>query len=304
MSRRRLPLRDGVRSPESEYGTPKVEIDRGLKYLVPVRPPSAVTIKPVRERWTSDREYFLAPNGDDSRSGTSFAQAWATPIFAHENLLWNHDIAGYNVFLRFAPGTYTGVRGQLAAWGQLVGQETPFNYNWTGVFGNPSAVKLQGFGFHAHDTCQLLITDVEISTNQTGCLGTFAGLLMFGRVRFVNVPGRYHIWARELGCMVAIDSYEIAGSARAHAFAFNRGSIMVSNKVTIAPGVSFDAAFAMPQSGIIDYTGATFSGSFQGRRYACTDGGAVRTGTGNPNFFPGSIPGTTSIRGVTTGFYS
>lgn len=274
-------------------------------FLPPTRPPPpAVQRKAVRERWTGDREYFLSPTGSDSNTGRSKSSPWATPIFAHETLLWNHDLAGYAATIRFAPGVYQGERGQLKAWGPLVGQGAVEDYAWSGVAGNPGAVKLNGFGFHAHDFAKFLVTDVEISTSETACLGSFSGILKFARVRFSDVGRCFHLWSRERGIIDAAGDYTIAGSASCHAYAFNRGSIMLPAKITIAPEVAFDLAFAVTQSGGVDLSGARLAGSFDGQCYRCADNGSVRTGTGDPNFIPGTIPGVTTIGGVISGFYS
>ncbi len=266
-----------------------------------------VPVALVRDRWTSDREYFIAPRplGDDNNSGTNPGQPWATPIYAHGNFLWNHDFAGYDCFVRFAPGTYTGDQGQLKAWGMPLGTQDEGNYQWTGVFGDPSAVKLMGYGFHSYDGCMMWLKDVEITTTEVACLGAFLGMLEFFRVRFGNVPGRYHMISDVLGFIMTMDGYSIVGNANRHANVTNGGYIGIKNQVTISPNLSL-GYFALAQNGVIDMYGARFAGnSFKGIRYKCMEGGTVRTGTNNPLFIPGSAAGsTTGPGGVVTGFYS
>ncbi len=260
---------------------------------------------PTRERWTSSRQYFLSPTGSDSNNGRSHLSPWATPAFAHEYLQRNHDINGFNAIIRFAPGTYTGVRGQLTAHGPLIGQQDEGNYNWRGVSGDPGAVKLMGAGFHAYKFAQFNLIDVEISTNQMACISSQScALIEIYRVRFPNVGNRYHMWSRGQGYILAMDKYQITGSAARHANTTNDGYIGLQQQITISPGVRMSGAFAFTQSGTIELSGATLIGSFTGQRFRCLDGGSVRTSSGDPLFIPGTIDGVTSVNGVITGFYS
>ncbi len=258
-----------------------------------------------RERWTGSRNYYIAPNGDDANSGTSPANAWATPAYAFAFLQRNHDMAAYNAYIRFSPGTYVGPRGQLKAFGLIPGQQDEGNLIFQGLSSDPGAVKLQGYGFHACDHAMFWLNDCTISTNQLACVGSFGfGLVEIARVRFANVGSLYHMWSQQQGYIVQLDDYEITGSAARHAYAFDGGFIGLPEGIKISPGVKMTQAFALAQSGTIDLTGATFTGSFSGQRFRCLDGGAVRTGTGNPNFIPGTIAGSTGSGTTITGFYS
>ena len=76
----------------------------------------------------------------------------------------------------------------------------------------------------------------------------------------------------------------------------NGGEIVLApTTITVVGNPTFQAfAYAANLGLIFTISGATFSGSAQGSRFAQSSGAVIQSAGGGPNFFPGSTAGTTS----------
>jgi len=93
--------------------------------------------------------------------------------------------------------------------------------------------------------------------------------------------------------------FTISGSASAIAFLTRSNSVTsIANSAVTITGTPALGTFATVQtSGVFNATGATFSGSATGTRYAATSNGVVETNGAGATFLPGSVAGTTATGG-------
>lgn len=226
---------------------------------------------------------------------------YATIPLAYAHAVADLDFGGQAVKIKVANGAYTATLNVTQPWtggGSLTIEgdtATPSNVTWTTTAGHnvditanlPGVFTVQGF---KHST----ITSGNVFQHSGG------GLFQYGACEFAACVNN-HVFCRSPGSnIVPISSYSISGGANTHLIANNGGTIRNVSliTVTVSGTPAFGTAFAFSTNvASILANLLTFSGAATGMRYSSNGNSVIFTNNGGPNWFPGSIPGTTGSGG-------
>ncbi len=252
--------------------------------------------KVLRFKLFQDTTYYVSPTGSDAADGLTPATAFATGQAA-----WNKaitiDLNGYNLTIQFANGTYTQ---------PIVCAGIPLGFGATNsitLLGNATTPSLATFSV-TNGTCVLASNGANVNVRGVGLqatgpagqevgYGLYAGqssTITYSSVIF-GPCNNAHI--RSGGLISSGGApYTISGSAGSHIYA-NTGDISIANSAISLTGTpAFSNAFALNLMGQIVAGGVAFSGTATGKRYDVSANGVTFTGSGSPNYFPGSVAGT------------
>lgn len=258
-----------------------------------------------REVLTANRTYYVRADGSDSNTGLVNTSGGAfLTVQKAINVVAALDISTFNVTIQVGDGTYTGTCVINGAW---VGSGTvTINGNAT----TPSNVILQTTA-NANGVIQctnggrITVTNFKVTATGGIGLGLFAdtkGSIAFGGIEFGTCTN-YQMDVRGGAKITYIGSgnMAISGGGQYHALCESGSSINISGPtVTITGTPAFSAAFVGTGrgGGLIEYYGATFSGSATGKRYDVQALGQIFSNGGGASYYPGSIAGTANALGV------
>lgn len=251
-----------------------------------------------RELLTGPRTYYVRPDGSDTNNGLSDTPGGAFKTIQRAIVaVYGLDLAGNDVLIKVAAGTYTGnislsvpaLGGKLVIEGDT---STPSNvvisHNGYGAFevSNNASCTVRGFRIiNAHAIGQ-------------GMLATSGATINFNNIEFAAC-GRAHLEALSGGLFNVTGNYMISGAAPIHVFCNNGGSFVLSSRtVTITGTPAFSNAFVSATDlSLATVASATFVGSATGRRYSVAFNSVIKTNGGGETYLPGNTAGLASTGG-------
>lgn len=256
------------------------------------------------EKLTANRTYYVRTDGDDANDGlaNTAGGAFLTPAKA-ASVASSVDKNGFNIYIQFAAGTYTGAIDLFDhdGPGEIILQGDPLD---------PSAVTLNNT---VADTTTIRIVnetrywirDLTLNNAGTGygfCLmGTNLGGCFIDNVRFGNAPVGHilsdtngFIGVADIDNLISGIGYTIFGNASCHVL-LTAGGVYRPNGCTITlSGVrAFSTAYLCAETGgIADIPGVTYIGTATGKKYQFGSNVSVRIDNNDLSLLPGDLVGT------------
>lgn len=257
----------------------------------------------TRRRLTAPLDLYVAPTGSDTNDGLTPGTAFATPQAAWNYIMTRLDLGAQTVTVHLADGTYA----YLYMYGQPVGAQNPYAITFTGNAANPAAVIIAGNNVPAISLVNTTAIFSHLTVQATSIDGNGLRVFQGAEAYFADLHfgpcGGAHIVSAFGGIAVATGAYSIVGGAPAH-FQVSNGGFMTPAggaanppfAISLVGTPAFSSAFAaVDTGGLINFgrAGYSFTGSgATGKRFTADTTGIIRTASGGPNFFPGSIAGT------------
>ncbi|MGQ4272471.1 DUF2793 domain-containing protein [Terrihabitans sp. B22-R8] len=250
----------------------------------------------VRERFTSDRGFFVRTDGDDGNDGTADSpeRAFATLQHAYDVIARRYDLAGFTAVITLGEGIFAGLN--VAS-------------GWTGggtfvVQGAGAGATVLSAGAHLIAWSVPLPGDVQLSgmrlttTGEGDCLrGDAPGVIRFRDVDFAGCAGRHVAMTAPGARAMASGDYRISGGAVRHWSADAGASISVQGKALMLAGSPAFTSFAEAiNGGTLIVNGNSFSGAASGARYLVAANAVIRAGAGS-GYLPGSGLGSAQAGG-------
>lgn len=259
----------------------------------------------------ANRTYYVRKNGNDSNTGLTddAAGAFLTAGRAFNAIYESTDSRTFSNSIIVRSGTYSeGIN--LTGLPANSGSRTALRYPifLIGDTATPSNVVIDGGGSHCvfvSGGARLDIHGFKLApanpASNAYCISTIdAGTQVnYGNLNFgaTNVD---HVTSTG-GSVVLFDAnYTISGGALNHWHATEGGMIKSTGNpitITLTGTPNFPGQFAGCAWSNIFCPSITFVGAATGRRFLTHHGGAIRTGTDNKNYLPGSIPGIQAAGG-------
>jgi Protein of unknown function (DUF2793) len=265
-----------------------------------------------REMLSANRTYYVRTDGSDSNNGLANTSggAFLTIQKAIDTIANGIDLAGYNVTIQVAAGTYTGAVAVSAPWVgtgnvSLLGDTTtPSNVVLSPASGAAVTVGVSSSSSAGSNAARLLLGGFKITTTNANAIAAFEGSLVsvIGKMDFGATGTAAQISASRGSAVYLNSGYTISGSAALHWSAANHGRVICNSQtVTLSGSPVFSAGFAKAnrQAQIIcignTFSGATGSSSL---RYALLTLGLLDTNAAGATYLPGDTSGTNDGTGV------
>jgi hypothetical protein len=262
-----------------------------------------VKIADVRERLTANRTYYVRTDGSNSNNGLSNTAggAFLTVQRAVDVILATLDLAGFNIEIQVADGTYTGATtvstpqvgaGLITIRGNAT---TPSNVVLQFTAASDTAVVT------AKNAAVLSVKDVKLVN--TGGVGAAPLLLASkgGVITFQNIDcgqAVQQLRAEDGGRLECIGNYVISAGAASHWVVVNAQIRVQSKTITIVGTPAFTTFFAdAARIGLMLVNANTFSGSATGARYSIVENSVIMTGGAGATYLPGNAAGSTATGG-------
>lgn len=235
-----------------------------------------------REYLTSDRTYYVRPDGNDSSDGgaDSSASAWLTPQHAYNVIRNTLDIPfGKTVAVEIS-GSHT--QGVLADNRHVGGGTVVFR--GSGIIDSPT------YAFAAFAGADIVVDGLEVRAAQHGLYTKWGGIIHHQNMIF-GACGVGHQTVSFQGVIVADGDYEIAGNAAYHVYAHD-GAIRNENVAVTITGTRTFNRFAYAAEGKFNYFGSTYSGKENviGQKFVASAGGIIQ-GDQDRHYLPGNVAG-------------
>lgn len=260
----------------------------------------------VRTPLTAATTYYVSNVGSDANNGLTSGTAFASVQRAWDIIQKTKDLAGYQVTVQVADGTYSA--GVLAI-GPVVGSPGNINLPAPVLFvGSTSAIINVSAGscFVVSNGATLGVQGFTLNASGTtggqgaGIYAANLGMIRFSGTKFGNCDTA-GIRTSGNGVIVCDGNYQIAGAGQAHIFSQNGGNVYfnAANTTVTAPSAcSYSVAFAWAQAGQIYVTSVSFPGSnVTATRYNVALNGVINTNGGGTNYLSGSAAGGASSGG-------
>ncbi|MDR1396990.1 MAG: hypothetical protein LBJ14_04600 [Desulfarculales bacterium] len=253
----------------------------------------------VRLALTADVDYYVSPDGDDSKDGLSSGTAWASVKHALEYCYYKLDPGLYTATINVAAGTYN--EGLIILQGGLthLRLQPASRSNVKLVGAGKTSVIIKGMIVLSRGCliAENLTVDCSSIQNITPyCFRAESSMIATNNVNFklandggvilstiasnVSVGG---VCAISGGQSNLVDIFAAVYFSR---FSFGgNGSIAYSGQSCIRAHI-----FCTHHSNM-DLGSTTFSGSVTGSRYQCNVNSFINTGGGGANYLPGTIAG-------------
>jgi hypothetical protein len=220
----------------------------------------------------------------------------------------NVDFAGQTVTIQLADGTYTE---GLVASGTPIGATVQGPLIINGNLSNPAAVVIDVVGqssIAAQAGASLTVQGLTVISTQSGGsagygLAAVYGASIFFRSINFGACSDAHCYAAGNGLIAAFDNYEINGQSQFHGLGEPGGDFQMSSQgspaivVTLVGTPNFSGAFVAASGGSVVAPVNTFVGGSTGPRYLAVLNGVIDTQGRGPNYFPGSVAGSTQTGG-------
>ena len=261
---------------------------------------------------TAARTYYVRSDGSDGNNGLANTSggAFLTIQKAINTVANDIDLAGYNVTIQVAAGTYTGAVTVSAPWVgagnvTLLGDTTtPSNVVLSPASGSALIVGVQATSTTGSNGARLLCGGFKVTaSNVTAIICAEGSMLTFtGKMEFGAAGTGAHIGCLRGSAVYFFADYTISGSAAIHWNTNNNSRIFCTSRtVTLSGSPVFSAGFAkaIRQAQII-CSGCTFSGSSgsSSLRYALLTQGLIDTAGAGATYLPGDTAGTNDGTGV------
>jgi hypothetical protein len=268
---------------------------------------------------TGDLSMFISPTGSDANN-CLVGNPCQTPQRAIDLLRDQYDLAGFQVTIQLASGSYSSVRLR----GRLVGQQSPASLTIHGNSSSPTSVQMADLSVPTN----LFETGAGTALYASwGALVTVDGVTLIGghrdmwannhaEIRFLNIvfggsgATDTHLAASHGAILRARGNYTVTGNAsRSHALAADGGEIMLSdvNAPEISPIITFSGnpsvgiTFEAQRRGeiLVQSSQTTLNGTVVGQKFSVDTLGLLWTnGSGGTGYIPGTIGGTATNGGI------
>lgn len=262
---------------------------------------SGDTLSTQRELLTANRSYFVRTDGSDSNTGLANTSGAAfLTIQQAINVACGLDLGIFSVTINVADGTYTGANtlGSYLGVGpiSIVGNtSSPGNVIISTTSANCfSATAVIGEWVINGMKCQTTTAGTGIAVNTNS-------FVRLSNLFFGTVPSNSsHILVTDGGIVIVDTGYTISGGAGVHLQCTRNGSISKGSNftVTLTGTPAFSTYAIATVLSIIQFNGATFSGSATGTRYAVNSNSVIDTNGAGANYFPGSGAGSAANGGL------
>ena len=290
-------------------GGPVLHIDRSTGLTTILADPTAnlgIATKQyvdskARDRLTAARTYYFRSDGNDANNGLSNSAggAFLTSQRAVDTIVNTVDVAGFTVTIqRGNAAPYSGgcIFTPWVGGGTIV-------YDGAGqVFTATSAEVAIMHGVCPGEVYVQNMT-VQTVTSGSGIKNEGCGIVRIGAGIVFGACATDHIRLEGPNAVIyAQNNYSITGGAQYHvrsghgAF-YQNGNASLVFTVTGNPTFSGAFAYAQDRSGINYWGGAAFSGTAVGPKYLIS-GAAVIVANNDPNFFPGTVAGSSGSGGI------
>jgi hypothetical protein len=261
-----------------------------------------------REMLAADRTYYVRTDGSDGNTGLANTSggAFLSIQKAIDTVMNMVDLAGHNVVIQVAAGTYTGNVIVAAAWCgagtvTLLGDTTtPGNVvlSTTGsaiTVGSPNA----------YGGAKLFLGGFKITTagNGNGIISAEGSFVVInGAMEFGSVGTGAHIQSTRGSGIAITANYTISGSAGSHWNLNQNARLICSSRTITLTGLPvFSAGFAnAARLSCATVSANTFSGSAGAGsfRYKVFTGAFIDAGGAGASYLPGDTAGTSDGMGV------
>jgi len=251
----------------------------------------------TRQPLIADTTFIVSHSGIAGNSGLDSAHAWPSLQYAWNWINANVDCAGFlaKVVLEESDNEYTQ---SLTTLGGIGGGPQGYKSGvlFMGSYDHPERCVIHTAGncIWNSGNCDLQIGGIKLkSDNGIGSYTSAGANTWFnGGMEFASP---IDIWCQMQGrAILGMPKYKISGAKRTHMLSTN-GSVIENAVplVDLAAGMTFGEGYAVATlNSTIFHPSATFaSNPANGTRYVGALGGRLTTNSGNPNYFPGSIPG-------------
>lgn len=276
---------------------------------------SGTVVPLTRQILTADTTFYVSTTGSDSNPGT-LASPWATPQHAMDYLAGNTDLAGFNVIIQHADGTYASpqINGFPVGQGAL-----SRNFGFVNFLGNTGAITnviwtdtgSNTAGFSILDTecvCNISVEAIQFSPS-LNCFACVTGdannaYVWLRHITFVgNGTHNYGLVSFNSLSTFFLDRITVTGATWGNfvASAVNGPfcQFIFIGAATINGTPNWTTAFVnmadVSQVGVAQT--ASFTGAATGVRYLVAANGVIDTAGGGANFFPGNAAGSTATGG-------
>jgi hypothetical protein len=261
----------------------------------------------VRELLTANRTYYVRTDGSDANTGlaNSAGGAFLTIQRAVDVIAATLDIAGYDVAIQVADGTYA-VASQITL-KNVAGFGVAGNLTIQGNAGAPGNVVISGAGhvFVADGLSSVWdIKNLKIQTTSgTGhaLLAANGSSVRFGNLNFGSLNDGGHVVAVFGSTIRVLSNYTISGSAAYH-WNIVYGSVATFTGITITLsgtpafpvlGFAYISTLAAVQAHAI-----TFVGSATGQRYNVSTNAVLFVNGAGATYLPGNSSGVSASGGL------
>jgi hypothetical protein len=266
----------------------------------------------MREQLTADRTYYVRTDGSDSNNGLANTSggAFLTIQKAIDVICHTLDLAGWNVYIQVANGTYSGsinLKNYVTS-----GQGAKVTLQGNNV--TPSNVVLTNAANTDLITMNAIFTPWTIGGFKVTVPGSNGGagssinvvgnsqLNISGKMEYGNCPG-FHIYGWSFAKIFISADYTISGYCQRHMVVMNSSALVVSNNITVTvsgtPNMLYDVVYAqdlaLAMVGPITFTG---TGITTARRYYADRLNSIDGYGKGINFIPGGAAGVTANGGV------
>ena len=259
-----------------------------------------------RIRMGGTTTFYVATTGNDTlNTGLTVGSPFATLQKAWDTINKYYDLAGNDVIIQLADGTYMPPGPGIYAAGLMTGQ-TPLNtVTIQGNSTHPSNVKFYTASGHTIicDGANIILKYLYFETPfHTTLIAENNGSISIGPGITISAAGNYHMAAYNYGMIYITESYTINGGALIHWYA-SGGLISApasAKTVTLSGSPVFSAGFAVSSSGgLIIVNPLVFSGSAGATtpRYGCSANGVITTNGAGASYIPGTSAGSTQTGG-------
>lgn len=289
-------------SPDGSAWTEALKVDRAngqvrLPAALPLSDDNQVVARRhIREKLTGNRTYYVRTDGSDSNTGLvdSSAGAFLTIQKALTVVLGTLDLAGFNVTIDVASGTYAGsisfASPQVGAGNITIDGDTTTPSNVT-----VGPITVDGAG------CRLFVQGLNVGKGSGNycCQATNGSFVRTtGKNQFSSASGGHRLHATAGGRIEAVAPEVIQGTvAGGHYYADQKGTIYCQGATWTASGTAAQGWFAAATDGTVYAFSNSSSGTFTGLRYLAQLNGVVTSNGGGASYFPGSAVGSTASGG-------
>jgi len=290
--------------PASARGTLGSGVVGDAVFLAATKPAAQSAIG-VREVLTANRTYFVdAAAGSDTNAGLSAGagNALQTLSKAFAIVLGNLDLAGHDVTIQLAAGTYNQGGGLIISSPQ-VGSG---NITVLGDTTTPSNVVITGTGnvltfIGVGVKCYLAGLKLQAPTaGSTLSISTLAYVKFTGKMEFGACPGWWHIECAGCAVLEAPNvAVTISGNSSGWLSIENSAYANLLGTTWTASGTITWASSCIraQMCANIIASSNTSTGTFNGTRYSVSLNAAINTNGGGASAFPGSAAGATTSGG-------
>ncbi len=255
-----------------------------------------VSVTGIRDVLTANRTYYVnASTGNDTTGDGSSGSPWQTRQKAWDYIKANLDLAGqYTVTVQLIGQFYDVIDAK----GEIHGAENGESVIFQGNTSDATAVSVNrsngGSAWFAEFGAKYMVQWMTITATGTPgyAINSSQGVVLFNNVVFGTSTNAHINAAGGSSYIGATGDYTITGDAMFHVVSEDSAYIALTQDVTLSNTPDFSEAYAQAdQNGVIQMTGATYTGSATGARFYVVGGGGIDTGLNNDTALPGNAAG-------------